>query len=310
MSAWAGQRVLVTGPTGFIGARLTLRLIECGAEVWAGVHPSELAGAAGLLPAGVRVAALEVQEPSSVRQAVDQAQPEVVFHLAAAGVSDRGIAARQALRVNVLGAVHLLEALQPEAVRRVILVGTCHEYGQRETPEGLDPCDFYAASKAAAWAFGRAFWRATGLPVVTVRLFQVYGPGQPERMLVPAAIRAALTGADFPTTPGEQQRDFIYITDVVDGLLAAAQAAGVDGQSLDLGTGVAQPVRGVVERIWELADAKGRALMGALPYRQGEAMRLVADADRTAALTGWRARTGLDLGLRQTIYECSRAVAR
>ncbi|RLG23273.1 NAD(P)-dependent oxidoreductase, partial [Methanosarcinales archaeon] len=142
---------------------------------------------------------------------------------------------------------------------------------------------------------------AYGLPVVTVRPFQVYGPGQPEHTLVPAAIRAALGGEDFPMTPGQQARDFIYVEDVVDGVVTAATAPGVEGRSLDLGTGQAHTVRQVVERVWAMTGAPGRILLGALPYRVGEVMHLSADADRTARLTGWRARVGLEEGLRRTI---------
>jgi nucleoside-diphosphate-sugar epimerase len=183
----------------------------------------------------------------------------------------------------------------------VVLVGTCHEYGAGEAMEVLDPYNAYAASKVAAWAFGRMYWRAHGLPVVTVRPFQVYGPGQPTQCLIPAAIRAAVSGEDLAMTPGEQERDFIYVQDVVDGMVATAETPGIEGASLDLGTGTGHTVRLVVERIWQLTDAKGEVELGALSYRSSEAMRLVADADRTAQLTGWRATTSLEEGLRATI---------
>ncbi|HID89823.1 MAG TPA: NAD-dependent epimerase/dehydratase family protein, partial [Anaerolineae bacterium] len=126
-------------------------------------------------------------------------------------------------------------------------------------------------------------------------------PKPGEVSLIPAAIRAALAGEDFPITRGEQRRDFIFVGDVVEGFLAAAAAPDVDGESLDLGTGQAYAVREVVERIWAMAKATGRIRAGALPYRPGEVMYLAADADRTARLTGWRAEIGLDEGLRQTI---------
>jgi UDP-glucose 4-epimerase len=167
--------------------------------------------------------------------------------------------------------------------------------------EVLDPYNAYAASKVAAWAFGRMYWRAHGLPVVTVRPFQVYGPGQPPQCLIPAAIRAVVSGEDLAMTPGEQERDFIYVQDVVDGLLATVEAPGIEGTSLDLGTGSGHSVRHVVERIWQIAEATGQVRPGALSYRLGETMRLVADADRTAQLTGWRATTPLEEGLRATI---------
>jgi len=293
---WAGESVLVIGATGFIGHHLTRRLVGVGAEVWTTGLPGEQP-----LPGARRHLSLDVRDAGAVRAVVAEAAPQAVFHLAAVGVTDPGVEPALSLTVNVGGALHLLEALRGRDVRRILLVGTCYEYGAREALEGLDPLNAYAASKVAAWAFGRMYWRAHGLPVVTVRPFQVYGPGQPGRTLVPAATRAALAGEDFPMTPGEQERDFIYVDDVVEGMLAAAEAPGIEGQSLDLGTGRVSAVREVVERIWTMTRARGRMLLGALPYRVGEVMHLSADADRTARLTGWRARVGLEEGLRRTI---------
>ncbi|MEA3339550.1 MAG: NAD(P)-dependent oxidoreductase [Chloroflexota bacterium] len=290
------SKILVTGATGFIGRRLARRLVEAGAQVWTTGLPGEQP------PSGVAShSPLDARDGDAVRAIVAEAAPQIVFHLAAAGVTDSGVDAALALAVNVGGALHLLEALRGRDARRVVLAGTCYEYGAREAVEGLDPFNAYAASKVAAWAFGRMYWRMYGLPVVTVRPFQVYGPGQPTRTLIPAAIRAALAGEDFPMTPGQQQRDFIYVDDVVDGMLAAAAAPHLDGESLDLGTGRAHAILRVVERIWTMMEAPGKILAGRLPYRTGAVMRLVAGADRTAHLTGWRARVGLEEGLRRTI---------
>ena len=301
MTDWIQRRVLVTGSTGFIGRRLASQLVEAGAEVWAGLFPGEPAERVVGLPQQARRIVLDVQDVASVRRAVADAEPDTVFHLAAVGVADPGVDPHLALAVNAGGTLHLLEALRGRDVRRVVLVGTCYEYGAREAAEGLDPFNVYAASKVAAWAFGRMYWRVYGLPVVTVRPFQVYGPGQPAHTLVPAAIRAALAGEDFPMTPGMQERDFIYVDDVVEGMLSAAGAPGVEGQSLDLGTGQVYAVRQVIERIWTMTGARGQMLPGALPYRRGEVMHLVADAARTARLTGWRARVGLEEGLQRTV---------
>lgn len=292
---------MVTGATGFIGQHLARRLVEAGAQVWAGAFSDENPKRVRTLPSQARRLSVDVREAESVSQAVTRCEPEVVFHLAAVGVTDPAVDPALALAVNAGGTVHLLEALRGRDVRRIVLVGTCYEYGAREAAEGLDPFNAYAASKVAAWAFGRMYWRTQGLPIVTVRPFQVYGPGQPPHTLIPAAIRAAMAGEDFPMTPGEQERDFIFVEDVVEGMLVAAQAPRIEGQSLDLGTGQIHTVREVVERIWAVTGARGRILAGALPYRTGEVMHLAADAKRTARLTGWRATTPLEEGLRRTV---------
>ncbi len=300
------ERVLVTGATGFIGQHLVRRLIGIGGQVWAVLAPDENPQQVLKYEPrsdSLRPLSFDVRDADAVRQGVAEAAPQVVFHLAAVGVTNPSVDPHLALMVNVGGAINVLSALRERDVRRVVLVGTCHEYGARGTREGLDPLNAYAASKVAAWAFGRAFWRVHGLPVVTARLFQVYGPGQPARALIPAAVQAALDGRDFPMTSGEQARDFTYVGDTVEGLIAIAAAAGIDGRSIDLGTGTTHTVRHVVERIWALTGASGEIQTGALPYRAGELIALAADAERTTRLTAWRAQVDLDDGLQATIRD-------
>ncbi len=303
---WGRTRTLVTGATGFIGLRLVRRLVAAGAPVFAGVAPDETPERVAALPEQVHGLTFDLRDGGAVESALAQAAPQLVFHLAALGVTDPGVDPRLALAVNVGGALHVLEAMRQRAsghgdIQRIVLAGTCHEYGARETSEGLDPFNAYAASKVAAWAYGRMYWRAYDLPIITVRPFQVYGPGQPEHTLIPAAIRKALMGQDFSMTPGEQERDFIYVDDVVEGMVAAAVASGIDGHSVDLGTGRVHPVYQVVDRIWTIARAQGRILRGELPYRPGEVKHLAADAARTAQLIGWRAQVGLEEGLGETV---------
>jgi UDP-glucose 4-epimerase len=308
MNRWAGERILVTGAAGFIGRRLVRRLVEAEAQVWAAVAPDEAPERVATLPVEARRLVFDLRDAEAVQRALAESVPYIVFHMAAVGVTNPQIDPMLALTVNAGGTINLLETLKGRELDRIVSVGTCHEYGAREAGEGLDPFSAYAASKVAAWAFGRMYWRAYDLPVVTVRPFQVYGPGQPERALIPAAVSAALAGKDFPMTTGEQERDFIYVDDVVEGMLAASRAPDMEGKSVDLGTGKARAIRQVIARIWEISGAQGRMLPGALPYRLGEVMLSVADVGRTARLMGWQAQVELEEGLRRTVEAMARGV--
>jgi nucleoside-diphosphate-sugar epimerase len=168
-------------------------------------------------------------------------------------------------------------------------------------PDGPDPISTYGAAKAAAWAFARMLYRTEAAPVVGVRPFQVYGPGQPADSLLAGALAAARAAQDFPMTGGEQVRDWVHVDDVVAGLLAAALADAVEGQIFELGTGLGHSLLEVVERVFALAESAARPRPGSLPYRPGEVMHLVADPRPAAARLGWLARTSLDEGLARMV---------
>ncbi len=307
-SEWTDRRVLVTGGTGFLGRRLVRRLADLGAHVTVALE--EAVGARLAFPPvpNVDYRDGDVRNYAQLRRLVETVAPQVIFHLAAVGVNDPFIAEETALRVNVQGTLNLLRAIRRTGgVQRIVVTGTSYEYGANGQ---LDPGNVYAASKVAAWAFCRMAYRAHGMPVVVARPFNVYGPGQNERALIPSAVRAALADQDFPATPGEQRRDFIYVDDCIAGFLTLALVDGIEGESLDLGTGVATPVRQVVERIFALTGGRGRPQIGALPYRPGLVWEQVAHAERTAQLTGWWAKVGLEEGLQAMIKAFKQDVKR
>ena len=108
-------------------------------------------------------------------------------------------------------------------------------------------------------------------------------------------------GGILALSGGGQLRDWVSVDDVVSGLLAVARAELASADSIDIGTGEGIPLREVVQMLFDLSGGEGRPLFGALPYRRGEDMNMVADADRTERLIGWRARTGMEEGLRALV---------
>lgn len=299
-----GKRVLVTGGSGFIGSHLVEALLQRGVEV----HCLLLAGDAAAHLSGVRphivVHHADLVDPEAVQAVVATSRPEAVYHLAAVGVTDVHVDPAFAVRVNVEGTLNLLAALDG-AYRVFVNTGTCHEYGDNEPPfrEDQDPRPElpYAITKTAAWRFCARFHRTRGWPIVTVRPFSVYGPRQGANALIPTCIQAAQDGHDLDMTMGEQRRDFIYVEDVVEGFMRAAEIPQAIGGTFNLCTGqettIYELARSVVEQV-----GSGIAIhRGALPYRSGEIWRLVGDNARARTVLGWQPQVTLEEGLRRTI---------
>ena len=290
MSALRGARVLVTGGSGFLGGPIIRQLVGAGAEIH--LFARETADLSRLLtrPGLFERHDGDLRTYSTVRRAVEKSAPDLVIHLAAAGVTDPFLPAQAALRHNLHGTLHLLGAVGSNA--KMILA---------RTPGERSAMNVYAASKAAVWQFARMYARTEGLPIQGVMPFQVYGPGQPNRHVIPSAIRSALSGEDFAMTPGTQVRDWVYVEDVARGFRQAAEQGSFDGRTVELGTGIGISLLSVIEKIYAMIERGGRPLPGRLPARPGEAPQQVAGAAATEQSIGWRARLPLEEGLRQVI---------
>jgi nucleoside-diphosphate-sugar epimerase len=226
-------------------------------------------------------------------------RPDVVFHLAGCVTGGRGIeAVLPTLEHNLHATVNLLLALTELGCGQIVLAGSLEEPAE----EGTEVCSSpYAASKCAARSYARMFHALYGTPVVNTRIFMVFGPGrQPITRLVPYVISSLLSGEAPKLTSGERKVDWIYIDDVIEGLLACARSQDVLGGTVDLGSGCLTEVRTVALLIAQLMGTEIRPEFGALADRQMEQVR-VADVRRTYDQLGWQPRTSLETGLRTTI---------
>jgi nucleoside-diphosphate-sugar epimerase len=286
--------VLVTGGTGFVGRRLSQRLVDLGAEVIvASRRPPERAEESSWLP-------LEVGDQASVDQAFEQARPDFVFHLAGHVTGGRELGhVEPTLRANLLGAVNVMTAAQAYGTRRIILAGSMeapHASGVDQTPTSP-----YAASKWAAEGYARMFHRLYGCPVVILRVFMVYGAGRQDvTKIVPHVLRSLLRGDPPELSSGARLVDWIYVDDVVDAFVASAVTDAAVGGTFDIGSGKLVSIRELVERVVALVDTELTPRFGALPDRAFETS-LAADLGPTKEVLGWNPRVDLDEGLERTI---------
>ncbi len=227
-------------------------------------------------------------------RAIAEARPTHVIHLAAAGVTDPFLGLDTALRHNLNGTLNLIRACfeKCQSTQRLIVA---------RTPGERTSMNVYAASKAAAWNFCQMYGRTHQWPIHGAMIFQAYGSDQNPRNLIPAAITAAKAGQDFPMTSGTQQRDWLYIDDLVAGLWAMLEANLAPADTVELGSGVATSVTKVVRQIYKIVGGAGRPLIGALPNRPGEQSVQIADAQQTEQQINWQATTPLIAGLTKII---------
>jgi dTDP-glucose 4,6-dehydratase len=307
----ANAKVLVTGAGGFIGSHLVERLTGLGASVRALVRYSST-GAAGWLDVSpvrrdVEIVLGNVEDRDGLRRAV--AGVDTVFHLAALiGIPYSYDAPASYVQTNVVGTLNVLQAARDAGVRLVVHTSTSEVYGSaafvpmtEEHPlRGQSP---YAATKIGADKLVEAFHRSFGVPVVTVRPFNTYGPRQSERAVIPAIISQVL--ADQPVRLGslEPTRDFTYVTDTVDGFIRAAESAMAVGQVVNLGTGTEISIGDLARRIMTRLGRTLPVLAEQERVRpaESEVDRLCSDNGRARMVMGWQPRVPLDEGLGATI---------
>ncbi len=175
---------------------------------------------------------------------------------------------------------------------RLVHVGSAFEYGpvQGELTEDspTSPTSLYGETKLAGTRALLEVQARTGLRAITARLFTVYGPGEHAPRLLPSLLRVAKTGETLPLTAGEQQRDFIYVADVAEGLLRLGmlhQAPGI----VNLATGRRTSVREFAACAAEVLGLRAEQLQfGAIPYRGDEVQQATVSTRRLEELTGWR----------------------
>jgi UDP-glucose 4-epimerase len=294
INSLSGRRLLVTGASGFIGTRLCRRAVKEGAIVHALSRRAQ--GEAG----EVRWERGDLTDEAVARDLVRRVQPDVVLHLASEVGGGRDLElVLPMLRSNLVATVNVMVACAEVGCARVVLAGSMEE------PDLGDPDAIaqspYAVAKWGALAYARHLHALHELPVVHLRVFMVYGPGQLDlRKLVPYVTVSLLRGETPKLSSGARAVDWVYVDDVVDAFLRAAVAPGLDGRSLDVGSGELVTARALVVRLRELVGGDVEPAFGTIADRPLERVR-AADPLAAAEAMGWRPQMRLEEGLARTV---------
>ncbi len=295
------MQVLLTGATGFIGARIACACLEAGWEVYALVRPESDRWRLRAQADRVTWLLADLRDHAAVSRALTSIAPQVCIHAAWYAVPGRYLQALENLD-HLRATLDLAAQLAARGCPHFIGLGTCVEYdtdlGYLSETSATRPRSLYAACKLSAQTTLAQLAEVTGMQVAWLRLFYQHGPGEPEQRLVPQLIRSLLGDRPVPLTPGEQVRDFLHVDDVAAAVraIAAQRETGL----FNIGSGQPLSVGNLALTIGEMLDKRDLLQLGAQPYREGEAMFLCANNQRLRSL-GWRPQYSLATGLAATI---------
>jgi dTDP-glucose 4,6-dehydratase len=234
---------------------------------------------------------------------------DIVFHLGALiAIPYSYRAPASYVQVNVGGSLNVFQAARELEVSRVVHTSTSEVYGSaRYTPidedHPLQAQSPYAASKIAADKLAESFFHSFGLPVVTVRPFNTFGPRQSPRAVIPTVVLQCMNGGELRLGNLEPTRDFTFVDDTVSGFLQAAQSEEAIGETLNLGTGHEVSIGDLVTIVGRVTNVTPRVIHSPERVRPAtsEVGRLCADASKAERCLGWRPKVSLEEGIARVV---------
>ncbi|MFT6300903.1 MAG: nucleoside-diphosphate-sugar epimerase [Pseudomonadales bacterium] len=305
LTSWNNRKVLVTGSTGFIGGVLTDQLVSLGASVTSLVRkPYRIVGSSAGKP---NVELGDINDFETLRDMIQRVKPEVFFHLAGEAIQARG----KTYSTNVDGTRNILESLRLESLDTcLVFASSCAVYGMGQTEPFTEstcptPVSPYANSKLAAEKIIGEYCSRYGISSSLARISNVYGGHDKNYShLIPGQIKNVLLNKPpMVNSNGRAVCDFVYIDDIVEGLLALGEfvlASRCKAEIFNLSTGKSTSVLDAISIILDITDRK--ALIPILNQSSSTADTLMRTSPgKVEALLRWKAKTELRRGLEKTI---------
>ena len=296
------EKLLIVGGTGFIGKNLTQKAVENGFSTtvlaYSLPHTSSQFSQAEYLQA-------DIANLNQLKKILKNRKFDYVVNLS--GYIDHSsflCGGRELIRTHFDGVQNLLQIIDWSYLKKFVQIGSSDEYGNQKAPQIEDiresPISSYSAGKVFSTHLLQMLHKTENLPVVILRLFLVYGPGQDNKRFLPQIIDGCSLGLNFPASEGAQLRDFCYVDDISKGILMSLKNKDAEGEIINLASGQSISIREVIEIVRDIVG-KGCSEYGKIPYRVGENMNLYANIEKANNILNWKPETSIEDGINKTI---------
>jgi nucleoside-diphosphate-sugar epimerase len=294
------KKLLVVGGTGFIGSHLVTEGLRRKFEVF-----SFSTGLKNAPKKDIQYIYGNIQNEESIKSIFHKNQYHYIIYSGGyINHSSQRSEGMSVIQEHFIPLMYLYKYIDPAVLQKFLYLGSSDEYGSLPAPQSEDlrenPISSYSFAKSSSAHFLQMLFKTENFPSSIARLFLTYGPGQDEKRFLPQIIQGCLKNSEFPTSLGEQYRDFCYISDIVEGCFQILERKEASGEIFNLGTGEKIKIRDLIQKIVDIIG-RGKPLFGKIPYRNGENMALYPNISKAQKILNWKPKVSLTEGLEKTI---------
>jgi len=301
INKYHNKRLLVVGGTGFIGQHVVKKALQIGfnVTVLSKNNPRNLQ------IDKVKFINTDIGHKENLKDSLGNKVFDYVINLGGyidhAHYSSGG---KEVFDAHFNGVRNLVDCIDKQKIKGFIQIGSSDEYGNNLAPQSENqkesPNSPYSCAKVSSTYFLQMLYRTENFPVVILRPFNVYGPGQNDQRFIPQIIKGCLNDQMFPTSKGNQLRDFCFIDDFVLAVFSAINNKHAYGEIINIGSGNPISVKHVIKMVKDIVGS-GQPQFGSVPYRKGENMELYAEISKSKRILQWTPKVTLDKGIKITI---------
>ena len=295
--------VLVTGGTGFIGTNLLYRLLELDYNISVFVHKNSNISHLKDISNKLDIHYADLSKSKVLKNKIKKIKPDVLYHLATYGVNHNQIESDKIIKTNVFGTYNLYNSiLEDSEISKIVNIGSCFEYGPKinkikETSK-TNPQSIYGISKVSQTNVAKFFHQQKNLPMVTLRIFNTYGPFENLNRLIPSMILSIMNNKKIHIKNPDDVRDFIFVKDVVDGIIRSSTIKE-SGEILNIGTSKEYKVKDVVKKLSKMTKYDNIVFHEKKIHEYGG--KIIANTDKSKRILQWKPRYTMNEGLKETL---------